>query len=477
MGFAIRPATAAPLDASAPVDAAPARSIQTRAIARLKRLPRIVPRRRLAILVALTAPVWLLSGTRSGLWIATGVIVALLLAVVADFLGTPPWRDVELARTAPEALGLRETATLGYELRSRWPGAVRGILFDQMPVGIETEDAPRIPFVIPPRGSVQRTRDVRGGARGRRALGRVVLRVLGPLGLIERALHYPLDDSILVTPSLAGVRRYRLLAVQRRLRDAGIRSVRLRGEGTSFSSLRGYSIGDDPRHIDWKATAKRRTLITREYAVEQGQTIMILIDAGRMMTQLADGIPRFEHTLSAALTLADVAISGGDRVGLMLFDDEVRAFVPPGRGRAALEPLRDALIPATARLVEPDYAAAFRTLGARHRKRSLLVIFSDVIDRRASAAIIAHTTRAASRHLPLVVALRNDELLAAAQPAADADPSRLYESAAAEELVMARAEALRGMRQTGVDVLDISPRAMTSSVINRYLEIKARASL
>ena len=308
-------------------------------------------------------------------------------------------------------------------------------------------------------------------------LGRVVLRVKGPLGLIERALHYPLDDSVLVTPSLAGVRRYRLLAVQRRLRDAGIRSVRLRGEGTSFASLRGYAVGDDPRHIDWKATAKRRTLITREFAVEQGQTVMILIDAGRMMTQLAGGIPRFEHTLSAALTLADVAISGGDRVGMMLFDDEVRAFVPPSRGRAALPLLRDALIPATARLVEPDYAAAFRTLGARHRKRSLLVIFSDVIDRRASAAIIAHTTRAASRHLPLVVALRNDELLAAALPAPDADPAKLYESAAAEELVMARAEALRGMRQTGVDVLDISPRAMTASVINRYLEIKARASL
>ena len=444
---------------------------------RLARIPRIVPTRRLALVVALTAPVWLLSGTRMGAWTAAGTVIVLLLAVVADILGTPAPRDVEVERVAPESVGLREDATVAYELRSRWPGRLAGRLHDQMPIGVETDDAPSLSFGIPPRGAVRLERRIRGGARGRRQLGRIVVRVHGPLGLVERSLHYSPGDAMLVTPSLAGVRRYRLLAVQRRLRDAGIRSVRLRGEGTSFASLRGYSIGDDPRHIDWKATAKRRTLITREYAVEQGQTVMILIDAGRMMTQLADGVPRFEHTLSAALTLADVAISGGDRVGLMLFDDEVRAFVPPGRGRAALEPLRNALIPATARLVEPDYAAAFRTLGARHRKRSLLVIFSDVIDRRASAAIIAHTTRAASRHLPLVVALRNDELLLAAQPAADADTSTLYASAAAEELVMARAEALRGMRQTGVDVLDISPRAMTASVINRYLEIKARASL
>ena len=161
----------------------------------------------------------------------------------------------------------------------------------------------------------------------------------------------------------------------------------------------------------------------------------------------------------------------------MVFDDEVRSFVSPIRGRAALPPIRDALVPAQARLVEPDYAGAFRTLGARHRKRSLLVIFTDVIDRRASASLLAHTARTAARHLPLVVALRNDQLLTATVPADGATASNLYAAAAAEELVAARDEALRGMRQSGVDVLDISPRIMTASVINRYLEIKARASL
>lgn len=444
---------------------------------RLARIPRVVPTRRLALLVAATAVAWLASGTRPGLLIAIALVVAVLVAAIVDVLGTPSLRDVQVAREAPPSIGIGDPARITYRIASTWPATVSGMLFDQMPAGVECDVGPTMRFTTRPGQAVELVQEIRGGARGKRLLAPVVLRVNGPIGLIERVLTYAPPDSVLVTPSLRGVRRYRLLAVQRRLRDAGIRSVRLRGEGTSFSSLRGYSIGDDPRHIDWKATAKRRTLITREYAVEQGQTVMILIDAGRMMTQLADGISRFEHTLTAALTLADVAISGGDRVGLMLFDDEVRAFVPPTRGRAALQPLRDALIPATARLVEPDYAAAFRTLGIRHRKRSLLVIFSDVIDRRASAAIIAHTSRAASRHLPLVVALRNDELLAAAMPRADAEPTTLYESAAAEELVMARAEALRGMRQTGVDVLDISPRAMTASVINRYLEIKARASL
>ncbi|MEP6692544.1 MAG: DUF58 domain-containing protein, partial [Gemmatimonadaceae bacterium] len=259
--------------------------------------------------------------------------------------------------------------------------------------------------------------------------------------------------------------------------DAGVRAIRRRGEGTAFANLREYVVGDDPRRIDWKATARRRKLITREYNVEQGQTVLIAIDAGRMMTQLDSGLPRFEYALSSALVLTDVAVQSGDQVGLIVFDDEVRAFVPATRGPAALTRIRQALIPARATMAEPDYAQAFRLLAERHRKRSLIVLFTDVIDARASQALIALASRSAARHLPLVVALRNDRLLAAAVPGAHASTSRLYESAAAEELVAARDEALTRMRRAGVSTLDVPPRAMTAALVNRYLEIKARAAL
>jgi uncharacterized protein (DUF58 family) len=128
-------------------------------------------------------------------------------------------------------------------------------------------------------------------------------------------------------------------------------------------------------------------------------------------------------------------------------------------------------------MVEPDYALAFRTLTARHRKRSLIVLFTDVIDVRASQALIAHTSRSAARHLPLVVALRNEQLIAAAVSESGGATDSIYERAAAEELLQARDEALLRMRRAGVSVLDVPPEAMTAAVINRYLELKARASL
>jgi uncharacterized protein (DUF58 family) len=374
---------------------------------------------------------------------------------------------------------------------------------------------------IPAGGAAAIAVTLAGRTRGAWPLGAVALRAVGPLGLVQRTLRYPwvggrveddaaritrpraavdgwrsraatlrswfsggaprasgaLRDTILVTPSIAGVRRFRLLALQHRLRDAGLRTIRRRGEGTSFAGLREYVVGDDPRHVDWKASARRATLITREYTVEQGQTVLIAVDAGLLMTQLAGALPRFEYALASALVLADVAASASDYVGCVVFDDQIRALVPPARGRAALRLVRDALVPMRATMAEPDYALAFRTLAARHRKRSLVVLFSDVIDVRASQSLIAHTARSAARHLPLVVAMRNDALAAAAAPTAASSSRALFESAAAEELLSARDDALQRMRRAGVAVVDVSPSAMTAAVINRYLEIKARAAL
>jgi uncharacterized protein (DUF58 family) len=314
-------------------------------------------------------------------------------------------------------------------------------------------------------------------ARGEGALGDVALRVHTPVGLVARTLRYERDDRVLVAPSLAGVRRFRWLAVHQRLAAVGVRSTPRRGEGRTFASLRDYVVGDDPRHIDWKASARRGHPITREYTIEQSQTVYLLVDAGRSMTQLAGAYSRFEYALSSALVLADVASTAGDRVGAMVFDDQLRALVPAQRGRAALQALRAAMVPLQPSLVEPDYSAAFRALAARQRKRALLVLLTDVIDARAARGLLAHLTRGASRHLALVVALRNEALLGAARLPEAPSGRTLYATAAAEELIAERATALQRMRDAGVVVLDVAPDAMAAAVVNQYLELKARGAL
>ena len=443
-------------------------------VTRRSALFQLVPEPRLALVVAVLSVLWMLPG-RAGPTAALAALAVVLIATIGDALALPAATDLAVERAVPTTVGIGDRGEGEYIVRSRWGLPLHITLSDDLPIGV-TGGAGQVALRLPRRGSAHFPVSIAGAVRGSFDLGGIGLRVRTRLGLVARRLRWFPEDTILVTPSVSSVRRFRLLAIQHRLFDAGVRAVRQRGEGRSFASLREYVVGDDPRHIDWKATARRDKTITREYTIEQSQTVFCLIDSGRSMTQLAGNFTRFEHALSAALVLTDVAATSGDRVGALVFDDEVRTFVPAQRGQAALRAVRNALIPVEATLSEPDYAAAFRFLAARQRRRSLIVFFTDVIDARASRALIAHVARSAARHLVVVVALRNDALIAAATPARR-DESSLYEGAAAEELIAGRAEALERMRASGVTVLDVSPSSMTAAVVNRYLEIKARGEL
>ena len=439
----------------------------------MRTLLTFVPERRLAGALAVAAILWLLPGGAALGAAALGLIV---LAVFVEIARLPARGSFSIERTAPAAIGLGDDGTMTYRLVNATGTPVRVVVQDRLPdsvaggLGVSAHD-------VPARSTLNVPVPLRGVRRAEEPLGPVGARLTTRWGLIGSRVRVAPVDTVRVVPSVAGVRRFRLLSLQHRLDTAGVRNLRRRGEGQGFAGLREYALGDDPRHIDWKATAKRAKLITREFTIERSQTVLTLIDAGRGMTQLAGEFSRFEQALSSALILTDVAAAAGDRVGSLVFDDQIRAFVPAQRSRGSLQAVREAFVPVTASPREPDYAAAFRFLATHQRKRALVVFYTDVLGVRASRALLAHVARSASRHLVLVVALRNDPLFALAVPDAVTSSARLYEHASAAELLESREEALERMRRAGAIVLDVSPRVMTASVINRYLELKGRGAL
>jgi uncharacterized protein (DUF58 family) len=436
---------------------------------------RVYPTRRLAVFVLAAALAWIIPvvGTR----LAVALLVAILAVVVFDYLRLPRRDAITVERTAPDALGLGDRADITYAVRSAWAWPARATLYDRIPEGMSGEMGDG-EHHVPPLDERVLALAVVGETRGRYALGPVAMRIVSPLRLLVRIVVTPPkeDESITVVPSLTNVRRFRLLALQNRLSEAGVRALKLRGEGTAFAGLRDYVPGDDPRLLDWKATARHGRLISREQTIERSQTVISLVDCGRAMTQLAGHYSRFEHVLSAALVLSDVAATSGDRVGLLAFDDQIRASVPPQRGDRALRALHRSLSGLEATLTEPDYLSAFRVLATSQRRRALVVFFTDVVSVRLAKNFIAYAGRSAQRHLLLVVAIQNEALLAAAKPSTEG-ATALYRSAAAEELVRERDEALARMRGAGLVVLDVAPARMAAAVVNRYLEIKARGQL
>jgi uncharacterized protein (DUF58 family) len=427
-----------------------------------------LPARRLLWLLAGAAPLWLLHPGAALL--VDGVI---LLVALADARLAPGDAAVEVRRRVPARLALGAEAEVALELRNATERPLRLRVTDDVPPELVRQGEDTWERTLGAGGEARIRYRVRAEGRGATTVGDVHLRVRGPLGLVWRQHRVARADPVVVQPGIGDLRRHRLLG-RRRLRDAGVRSVRERGEGGLFESLREYTRGDDPRSLDWKATARRGSLMVRRWEAERSQNVLLAIDAGRLMSERVGDRERIDHALSAALLLADVATAHGDRVGLLVFADRVQQFLPPRR--APLSLYSDALAAVEPRMVESNYPAAFAYLAAHLRRRSLLVLFTDVIDAHASAALVAHLGRSAARHLPLAVALRNPDLETAATLAVE-DEAGAFRRAAAEELLQARAHALAAMQRAGVRVADVQPRHATPGVVSRYLEIKRRGML
>ncbi len=328
---------------------------------------------------------------------------------------------------------------------------------------------------LPPRGEATFTYEVKPLVRGRMTLPPTSVRVLGPLRLGWRALEAGAPHEIRVYPNVMAVGRYQSLIRRSRLREMGIATVRQRGQGTEFESLREYIPGDDPIKIDWKATARRGKLISRNYQAERSQTIMLCLDAGRMMTTEIDGLSRFDHAVNSALLLAHVALSHGDGVGLVVFSDSIERYLPPRKGHGTLTRIVEALYDVQPSLVEPNYRDGV-TRAAMGRRRSLVVMFTDVSGEETASELVPYVGRLLPRHLPLVVFLRDREVEEAAEGKAGgsgrADP---WSMAAAANFLEERDHVQEYLRSRGTMVLDVMPGRLAPRVVNTYLEIKARS--
>lgn len=424
-----------------------------------------------------------------GYWVSWGVTAmvvadaALLLLALADAFWSAPWAGklagagggVSVRRDPPAAITVSHPAEVGYVWTNPSRRTARLRVRETRPDLLGGTLPPRV-LRVPARGETVERLGVVGHHRGHEEAGEFSVDSIGPLGLGLIRRRIPLPWAATVFPPLVSLRLRASVAQALRKRDAGMKPIRRLGEGRFFESLREWVPGDDVRHIDWKATARRRKVITRQYEEERRQQLLLVLDTGRLMTADVAGVARLDSAVQAALELAYAAVQHDDNVGVMTFADGVKHYVPPGRGRTALKRVLDVLTVVSPSLVEPDYPGAFRYLAARNRKRALTVVFTDLIDRTASEALVANLTTLRPRHLPLAVTLRNPELdfVATARPS---DVRDAFRRAAAEELLRAREEALGHLRRAGVLVLDVPPARAAQSVVREYLELKRRGRL
>jgi uncharacterized protein (DUF58 family) len=271
-------------------------------------------------------------------------------------------------------------------------------------------------------------------------------------------------------------RKNELLARKNRDFKLGHRRTRFKGQGREFESLREFVVGDEIRHISWPVTARRGKLITRQYTIERSQNILIMLDAGRLMTARIGKLSKLDHAINATLSISYVAALGGDNIGLVVFSRKVISYLPPRRGRDQLNQLLEALYNVEPELIEPSYARAFNFVGTNCHRRSLVVILTDLVDQDASSELLAYTSKLVPRHLPLIVTIGDSDLRAVIRQR-PRNTAEVYQQSVATEVLRQRDEALSRIRQLGGLALDVPAGALSIELVNKYLDVKDRGLL
>jgi uncharacterized protein (DUF58 family) len=399
----------------------------------------------IAVLTALTSP-------------AVGAIAALALAgaVGADALAVR--RAPEVERQVPRHLARGVPAPLRIDARRDGPGSVRLRQPAPPALGLDPSEADdRLEATITPR------------RRGRHALGAVALRSEGPLRLGRWRHAAAGEQEVTVYPDVPAARRLALAVQQGRFRAAGRLTRGPLGLGTEFESIRDYEPDDDIRQVNWRATERLQRPMSNQFRVEQDREVMLLIDSGRLMASPLADRTRLDAAVDAAVAVALVADVLGDRAGTLAFDREVRRQLAPRRagGHAVVRALLD-LQP---RAEEPDYELAFRSVEGA--KRSLILIFSDLLDETAARPLADAVPVLARRHAVTVATVRDPDLddVLATPPDSGHDVGA---QAVALDVLDARARTAHMLRRTGAQIVEAPAATLAAACVTAYLRAKAR---
>ncbi len=397
-------------------------------------------------------------------------IAVFAVALVADLLAARAMAPrLDLERFVPRSLPIGRWRECVVRLHNRAAFPARCEVYDHHPAAMETEGLP-FALTVPAHGFGQARYRIRPTERGDLAIAPAEARVTSAFGLWQVPTRVGPSQVVRSYPDFAKMADFALFATENRLSNIGVLRRRRRGTGLEFHQLRDYREGDALRQIDWKATSRRGRLISREYEDERDQQIVFLIDCGRRMMARDATLSHFDEVLNSVLLLAYVALRQGDAAGLMTFADSEPRFVPPRKSRSTLNLFLNTLYDAQPTLRPPDYHAAAVELSRRLKRRSLVVVLSNLRDEDEETLFPA-LALLERKHLVLFANLRESALdRIRAEPVKDLEGALRYAAGALYE--RDRAATTQRVQASGAMLMETLPENLAVSLVNRYLELK-----
>jgi len=400
------------------------------------------------------------------------LVVAAWLADVVR-LPKPERLIVKRSWHSPAALSL--TAEVNLELANSSNVGIRASLVDTVPIALRSEP-PCVTICAGARSEGTANYSIRPMQRGDAKLGDCYVRYQSAFRVAERWVRAALEQTVRIYPNLEEAKRHAIYLLRSRQITIEKRHARVRGIGREFESLREYQPGDERRDICWTAAARRGKLVTRVYQIERSQTVWIVIDSGRLMRARVGEFSKLDHAVNSALSLAQVALYSGDRVGVIAYGRGIRQQLPAAKGSAHLRQVIESLALVHEESAEADHLQMAGRLLTDQKRRSLIVWLTDLAETAMTPEVIDAASMMMPRHLVLFIVIGQPDLreLALKNPKSEEE---MYLVAAAQEMAHRRELLLARLRERGALALEVSAGAVSPVLVNAYLQIKERNQL
>lgn len=446
--------------------------------------------RLLIFLIPVAIPIVLYNVSPYLLIVGGAYVVLLFIVGAIDYITNPVSKNVEIRRemNSKFSLGVENVVTLKIVNRSRYRLRIR--LKDDFPNEFLFEKVLHDCYVSP-MDEIDISYRLTPLRRGIYQFVDIHLQCWGVLGLVIRRHRVPAATEVKVYPNLQAVRQYELLVKRGMLHQIGLKTSRQFGEGTEMERLREYSPDDDFRRIDWNATARQRKPIVREFETERSQDVVIMLDTGRLMASpilLENSTPstgsstsqkamlKLDYAINTTLMTAYVSTLKGDKVGLIAFADTVHQYLAPKPGKKQFLTMLETIYALPVHTVEADFETAFKYLASKQRKRALIILFTDILDKDSAEGVAAYVAQLSRHHLVACVTLTDSGIVELAEQA-PADSKSMYQKAIAERLLQEKQMTLDILRRQGVITIDVPAHQLTMAVVNKYLELKAKSRI
>jgi uncharacterized protein (DUF58 family) len=410
--------------------------------------------------------------------LGAAVLLTLLDAVLLYAPGQGGGQPVFGRRVLGDKLSNGDDNEVRLYLENRYRFGIQAEVIDEIPHQFQRRDVLFEVSVAPGQTGVI-TYQLRPTKRGEYEFGAVNVYVASPLGLVRRRFRFDQNRVVPVYPSFLQMRQYELLAIHNRLTEVGVKRIRRVGQSMEFEQTRPYASGDDPRHINWKASARRAsggpadTLIVNHFQDERAQQVYCLIDKGRVMRMPFAGLSLLDYAINATLVMSNIALLKHDKAGLVTFSNKPGATVPAERRPGHLRTILEVLYRQKTQYLETDYELLYATVRAKIKQRSLLILFTNFETLQGMERQLPYLRGLSKSHLLLVVFFENTELRSYLDAPA-ATTADVYNQTIAEKFQQEKRQIVLELQRYGIQALLTPPHLLTVNTINKYLEFKAR---